>query len=948
MLNYLDIEAGVEDDSSLSSEDEEDLRGFIDDGDNNEPVSMSSRAITHIDDNATGASSSRVRWSETIERIYENARPPSSQQTPDNLEPSCRMLNDERGGTNTQLLVPGREDDWQLWAVRCKKGMEFNVVHEICLRLQNDEELGRQLPLVLRSAFAPSSDTGFVYFEARSLGPQTLASRFIKSLPGIKRRKRTIIDNITIDAIKDSQTISHVEEFQSVNLVPWTQCTTLLKLPPVQHDQYVAGDWVRIKHGRYSGDLGMVVENNGECLRRDGVFMRRGVKVLLLPCLKDGAIPGSTTPDKECPDHGKKRRFKDSEKPDQRLFMPDLVSRMRGSSVKLLSANAYQFRGDIYESQLLVQQYDYMSVSPASISELSVEQYELFRKSEHPDFKVYRSYQVDRAWKLETGDKVYTDEAGCQREGVLEAVFSTYCEVQFNIGDGVELRRISLLSIWKTIHVGDFVEVIAGVDEGKSGFVVQSGRQCVVFSRFTDKLDLGASMGPQLAEVDDNLYLNKQIEMIKVHPNSLKVSDPAFTPSPPSAPRSIDGIVVPWIGEQVTSIKGPMFELAEVKDVKRNPKAPDTDSGLMLLVDFSLYSHRGGDMRHLFWVDYDWVITKDEALPLVIAKPLGPLQQVYSPNGAYLALRMKTEPAPWRHWRVQVVQGKNKALGTIQDVRRDPNPRPQGSGLLLYVLIDTISAYTPNMKVWEDYDHVRTENTLELLPAPGVHSYYRLLPDYQPSLHIQPIQPRPGHPIRRERTPERPKTPDWNQEDLRRLRPDHWILNPALANHEIEVRITNGPYKADSTFIRLQMSSFDDIAPVIMPKERSKSKKIWEAVPVELIQPSASLPKYKTERNLMIVVRGEHVGKLVRRVRHFFMDKYKTDESARMELAVVTRSGTSEILTDERVELSVHDLARRKESESERKTGTNLMEPLRKEALRRWPAGAPEIRSIVT
>jgi hypothetical protein len=102
----------------------------------------------------------------------------------------------------------------------------------------------------------------------------------------------------------------------------------------------------------------------------------------------------------------------------------------------------------------------------------------------------------------------------------------------------------------------------------------------------------------------------------------------------------------------------------------------------------------------------------------------------------------------------------------------------------------------------------------------------------------------------------------------------------------------------------------------------------------EYISPEWVTPKYPSpqrDNGLLIVIKGEHFGKHVRRIYHRFVG-----EEVIPILGVVNRvAGQVDTLTGDRLELDASHLCVCEESAEDRKQNDLLMKPLRKEARKR-------------
>jgi hypothetical protein len=94
---------------------------------------------------------------------------------------------------------------------------------------------------------------------------------------------------------------------------------------------------------------------------------------------------------------------------------------------------------------------------------------------------------------------------------------------------------------------------------------------------------------------------------------------------------------------------------------------------------------------------------------------------------------------------------------------------------------------------------------------------------------------------------------------------------------------------------------------------------------------TAKNPNPTRDNGLLVVIKGEHCGKYVRRIYH----RYDDNNQALMILSVVTRTdGAVDTLTGEQLELGSEFLCLAVETQAEKKLNTSLMASLRKSARR--------------
>ncbi|KAJ3817033.1 hypothetical protein F5880DRAFT_1512122 [Lentinula raphanica] len=163
------------------------------------------------------------------------------------------------------------------------------------------------------------------------------------------------------------------------------------------------------------------------------------------------------------------------------------------------------------------------------------------------------------------------------------------------------------------------------------------------------------------------------------------------------------------------------------------------------------------------------------------------------------------------------------------------------------------------------------------------------------------------------------------------LLPDHWILNPKLLGIPIKVDIMGEELdtlkKKDGIFVEAVAAEKHGINII---HRATSSKTIL--IPRTYIASFRSRPKPATEKALMVVVRNQtnHIGKLVRRVHHFF-EKERTEDNHCLVVITVDRTGSKESRGSEFLDMHPDDLKFVKETAQERKWSTELLCEVRAE-----------------
>lgn len=315
---FVDVEAEVEDEDEELEEEDDDLGGeaFL--------------ADTHPDDELPVGDVSDDRRHRELDR---------ARQAQEDLDAEkAAALMRERYGRNRvsavdavvvpqRLLLPSVEDP-TIWGVRCKPGKEREVVFALMKRLQ-DRAHTRE-PLQITAAFERGGTmTGFVYIEARKQADVITAC---DALPSAYPRNNMV-------------------------LVPINEMPDLLKTQKTKSLE--PGMYVRMKRGRYQGDLAQVeeVETNG-----------LEVEVRLVPRLDYGAAEDPNAPmitNGPIGPAAKRKRQNAigktlSTRPPQRLFS-DVDARKKHArhlqQVSSYNKKQFQYLGDTYIGGFLVKSF---------------------------------------------------------------------------------------------------------------------------------------------------------------------------------------------------------------------------------------------------------------------------------------------------------------------------------------------------------------------------------------------------------------------------------------------------------------------------------------------------------------------------------------------------------------------------------------------------------------
>lgn len=216
-----------------------------------------------------------------------------------------------------RLLLPS-VDDPSIWAVKVRPGKERDVVFNIMKRVE-ERGPGSRKPIKIMSAFERGGTmTGYVYVEAR--------------------RQADVIE--ALDGLSNAYVRS------KMILIPVKEMPDLLRV--TKSEELQPGGWVRIKRGKYQGDLAQIeeVETNG-----------LDVTVRLVPRLDYGMNEDANAPNGESKRKRPGGANSAAGRPPQRLFSETEAKKKHSrylSATTGLSGKEWSYMGDTYFEGFLI------------------------------------------------------------------------------------------------------------------------------------------------------------------------------------------------------------------------------------------------------------------------------------------------------------------------------------------------------------------------------------------------------------------------------------------------------------------------------------------------------------------------------------------------------------------------------------------------------------------
>lgn len=340
-----------------------------------------------------------------------------------------------------RLLMPS-VDDPGLWRIRCKRGRERHLVSTVLRRALMREAAGK--PLRIFSAFTRDSLEGQIFVEARRADDVTDA---FEGLAGAYTNTKPF-------------------------LVPILEMADLLKLQK-KNTEVPVGGWVRIKRGKYAGDLAQVLDvaENGE-----------EVGVKLVPRIDLAPSERDTYTDRA----GRKRKKPVNAaltalgfRPPQRLFNAEDVQKAY-HELPTRRGGVWVFGGETYRDGYLEKDF---RISALQIDDVNPSLDEVLRftgDSSAEKAGVDLNLLADASKRgleatLQPGDHVEVfegEQAGVA--GVVEALEGDV--VTLELPDGaLEGQKIEVPArcVRKQFRPGDHIKVLAGKHADETGLVVK-------------------------------------------------------------------------------------------------------------------------------------------------------------------------------------------------------------------------------------------------------------------------------------------------------------------------------------------------------------------------------------------------------------------------------------------------------------------------------------------
>ncbi|KAL2836554.1 Spt5 C-terminal nonapeptide repeat binding Spt4-domain-containing protein [Aspergillus pseudoustus] len=499
--NFLEVEAGVDEDED-EGEDEEDEIEF--------------GADFHPDD-----ADALPVGAEMDDRRHRDLDRQRELEASMDAEKQAQLLKERygrnRAAASDAVVVPKRlllpsVDDPSIWGVRCKAGKEREVVFAIQKRIE-ERPLGSRNPIKIISAFERGGAmSGYIYVEAR--------------------RQADVMDAL--------QDMSNVYPRTKMILVPVREMPDLLRVQ--KSEELNPGGWVRIKRGKYMGDLAQIeeVETNG-----------LAVTVRLVPRLDYGLNEDSGAP---IVDPKRKRAAANAAvaRPPQRLFSEAEAKKKHSkylSATSGLGGKSWSYLGETYIEGFLIKDMKVQHLITKNVNP-RLEEVTMFARDSENGTSNLDLASLAETLKNSTAEESYlpgdpVEVFKGEQQGLIGRTSSTRGDIVTILVTEGELAGQTIEAPVKTLRKrfreGDHVKVIGGSRyQDELGMVVQvrddtvtllsdmSMQEITVFSK---DLRLSAETGVDgklgMFDVHDLVQLDAATVacIVKVDRESLRVLD---------------------------------------------------------------------------------------------------------------------------------------------------------------------------------------------------------------------------------------------------------------------------------------------------------------------------------------------------------------------------------------------------------------------------------------
>ena len=428
---FIDVEAEVDEEEDEEEEDDEEYQLFKDEFIANEEeeeheakqletatyrklTSQANRKKNEQEELDVEAEERRLRELYGTQRIYDQTRAKDEASLPD------------------QFLLPTSADP-KLWLVKCRPGKEKSVVQTLMKKFIDLQEKGT--PLLIQSALCRENLKGYVYIEAYK------QAHVVHALAAVHNVYSTKISLVPLAEMV------HVLRYDTQSV------QTAAQIQP--------GQWVRVKRGKYTGDLAKVI---------DVLDVGEAVRVKLVPRLTAYMVPGN-------------------EKAPQKLFNPKEVSQLDNEHSVTKARGYWMYMGETYVDGFLEKDLKCATLITQGVVP-SIDELSLFKVKEPTGGETEESAEPVRPTvSFAPGDSVSVVEGEfIGLKGRVASVTQDSLIVVQPLSSMKITKNITLQpqQLRKSFTQGDHVQIIDGVHKGESGLLVKIDQKyATIFSDVT-------------------------------------------------------------------------------------------------------------------------------------------------------------------------------------------------------------------------------------------------------------------------------------------------------------------------------------------------------------------------------------------------------------------------------------------------------------------------------
>jgi len=229
--------------------------------------------------------------------------------------------------------------------------------------------------------------------------------------------------------------------------IPYPDSIKMLKMCTI--DNVVEeGKWVRVRKGKYNGDVGLVI-----------AVKSWGAELLLVPRLNPLPMHSSTP-------HSASslKRKRTADVPQPALFNPEEFNNK--SRPRRLNNGHYTYVGHTFEHGLIHKRFDLHSIK-STPTNMPSHLFFLFEQSKHP-LILTSTIPQPQEWVFEEHEMIVI--CSSKKQGTITTIQSMHAEVELANSEGT--ISVPLHDLCKVFVAGDSVSIRGGALNGRMGLVV--------------------------------------------------------------------------------------------------------------------------------------------------------------------------------------------------------------------------------------------------------------------------------------------------------------------------------------------------------------------------------------------------------------------------------------------------------------------------------------------